>query len=315
MTTWRLLEVIDKFVQFFLRGGSLHHPFDYEKPTNLAEAGALLAHTSGSGCVLAGGSDVLLRIEEETIQPRVLIDIKGLPELQKISFSGDSGLSLGATVTLSALAAHSDVRRHYPLLAEVINRIGSARIRNRATIGGNICMAVPTSDLPPTLLCYDAICHLWSSHGERTVPLNEFYTGFRQTVLKPEELLVRITLPTPWAQSRGVYHNLRQGQGGHITLVGVAVFARKKQAQSPEWRIALAAVAPYPIRAYEVEAYLQTAGAGGHAVAQKSAELAIHAAQPSNDIQASASYRKAMVGVLVRRGIEDVFEQLSGRGG
>ena len=293
----------------------MHHPFDYKKPTNLAEAGALLARASGSGCVLAGGSDVLLRIEEEIIQPRVLIDIKGLPELQKISFFGDNGLSLGAATTFSALTAHSDVRRYYPLLAEVINRIGSARIRNRATIGGNICMALPTSDLPPTLLCYDAICHLWSSQGERTVPLSEFYTGFRQTVLRPEELLVRITLPTPWAQSRGVYHNLLQGQGGHITLVGAAVFARKKQAQSPEWRIALASVASHPIRAYEAEAYLQTAGSGGHAVAQRAAELAIGAAQPVSDIEAGASYRKAMVGVLVRRGVEDVFTQLSGRGG
>jgi carbon-monoxide dehydrogenase medium subunit len=293
----------------------LHHPFDYEKPTNLEEAGALLAHASGNGCVLAGGSDVLLRIEEEAIQPHVLIDIKGLPELKKISFSGDSGLSLGATVTLSVLAAHSDVRRYYPLLAEVISRIGSARIRNRATIGGNTCMALPTSDLPPTLLCYDAMCHLWSPHGERVVPLNEFYTGFRQTVLNQGELLVRITLPTPWTQSRGVYHNLLQGQGGHITLVGAAVFARKKQSRAPEWRIALASVAPHPIRAYEAEAYLQTAGSGSHVVAQKAAELAIRAAQPSDDIQASASYRRAMVGVLVRRGVEDVFEQLSGRGG
>ena len=289
------------------------HPFDYEKPTSLAEAGELLAQTYGKGCVLAGGSDVLLRIEEEIIQPQVLIDIKGLPELRKISFSADAGLSLGATTTLNRVAIHNDIRRYYPLLAEVSNRVGSARIRNRATIGGHICMALPTSDLPPTLLCYDAVCHLWSAHGERSVPLFDFYKGTRQTVLKPEELLVRITLPTPWAQSRGVYHNLRQGQGGHFTLAGAAVFARKAQAHPLEWRIALAAVAPHPIRAYEAEAYLQTTEPD-RTVAEKAAELATRAAQPSDDILASARYRKAMVGVLVRRGIEEVFEQLSGRG-
>ena len=289
------------------------HPFDYEKPTSLEKVGKLLAQTSGNGYVLAGGSDILLRLEEETIQPQVLVDIKGLPELRGVSYSTDAGLSLGATTTLSQVTTHNEVRRHYPLLAEVSSRIGSARIRNRATIGGAICAALPTADLPPALLCYDAVCHLWSAHGERTVALNEFYQGVRQTVLGPEEILVRIALPAPWTQSRGVYHSVRLGQGGHITLVGAAVFARKRQSHPTEWRIALTAVAPRPIRAYEAETYLQTAEPGG-AVAEKAAELATRSAQPSDDIHANAEYRKAMVGVLVRRGIEEVAAQLSGRG-
>ncbi len=289
------------------------HPFDYEKPTSLEEAGKFLAQTSGNGCVLAGGSDVLFRIEEETIQPQVLVDIKGLPELRGASYNTDAGLSLGATTTLSRVAAQNEVRRHYPLLAEVSSRIGSARIRNRATIGGTICAALPTADLPPVLLCYDAVCHLWSAHGERTVALSEFYQGIRQTVLRPDELLVRITLPTPWAQSRGVYHNLRLGQGGRITLAGAAVFARKRQAHPPEWRIALSAVAPHPIRAYEAESYLQTAEFDS-AAAEQAAELAVCATQPVDDVRSSARYRKAMTGVLVRRGILEVVEKFSGRG-
>jgi len=136
------------------------HPFDYEKPTSLEEAGALLAQTTANVVVLAGGSDVLLRIEEEAIRPQVLIDIKGLPELREISFSADGGLSLGATTTISALTTHSDVRRHYPLLAEVSHQIGSARIRNRATMAAQSALPCPRpiyhphcSAMTPFVIC------------------------------------------------------------------------------------------------------------------------------------------------------------------
>ena len=287
------------------------HPFDYKKPTSLAEVGTLLAQTAANGMVLAGGSDVLLRIEEETIRPQVLIDIKGLPELQKISYSADSGLSLGATATISALSVHNDVRRHYSLLAKVSQHVGSVRIRNRATVGGNVCSALPQTDLSPALLCYDATCHLWSLCGERVVPLSEFYKGTRQTALQQGELLVRITLPASRSQTYGVYHTLRTG--GHTTVVGAAVLARREQTHPAEWRIALAAAAPYAIRAYEAETYLQTVNPDD-LVAETAAELAARAAQPADDIRASAHYRKSMVGVLVRRGIEEVIVQLSGRG-
>jgi len=288
-------------------------PFDYEKPTSLEEAGALLTQAEGNGCVLAGGTNLLSHLKTESIQPHVLVDIKGLPKLQEISFNTDSGLSLGAATTLSSLASQSDIRRHYPLLANVSSRVGSARIRNRATIGGNICIALPSSDLPTILLCYDAICHLWSSQGERIVPLSEFYEGPRQTVLKPGELLVRITIPTPGSKTHGVYHNLRQGQGGSISLVGAAVFATKVDKQLTHWRIALAAVAPTHIRAYEAEQYLD-AEASANEAAQTAADLAGQTIQSSDDIRASARYRKAMVNVLVRRGIDEVTGHLMGRG-
>jgi len=289
------------------------HPFDYEKPTSLEEAGALLAQAEGNGCVLAGGTNVLLRLEAESIDTAILVDIKGIPELREISFNSDSGLSLGASTTLSALATHGDVRRHYPLVAAVSNRVGSARIRNRATIGGNVCAALPSSDLPTILLCCDAVCHLWSPRGERAVPLAEFYKERLQTVLEPGELLIRITMPTPRVQTHGVYHNLRQGQGGSVNLVGAAVFATKVEKQLTDWRIALAGVATKHIRVFEAEQYLD-AEAFGSINARVAADLASQAAQPSDDIRASAYYRQAMVSVLVRRGIEDVAGQFIGRG-
>ena len=299
------------YSDFYLeRGGNLH-PFDYAKPTSLAEARTLLAQTAADGVVLAGGSDVLRRIEEEVIRPQVLIDIKGLPELRGISFSVHGGLSLGATTTISALAAHNDVRRHYSLLVKASHQLGSLRIRNRATVGGNICVALPQTDLPPALLCYDATCHLLGPEGERTVPLSECYKGTRQIALEPGELLVRVTLPAPAAYSYGAYHTVRQG--GQTTVVGAAVLARRASGPSTEWRIALAAAAPYPLRAYEAETHLASAEPDA-AMVEKAAELAMRAAQPADDIRASARYRRSMVGVLVRRGIEEVIEQLSGRG-
>lgn len=303
-------KVMDEFTQFFSeRGGSLY-PFDYVKPTSFAAAGALLTQTAAKGVVLAGGSDVLFRIEEEVIQPQVLIDIKGIPELREISFRAEGGLCLGATTTISALIAHNDVRRYYPLLVEASHQIGSVRIRNRVTVGGSVCVALPQVDLAPALLCYDAICHLWSPRGERTVPLNEFYQGTRRTALDPGELLVQLTLPPPM-QAYGVYHTVRQG--GHTTVVGAAVFAKRQPAHPTEWRIALSSAAPHAIRADEAEAYLQSTQAGAIDT-EKVAELTMRAAQPLDDIRASASYRKSMVGVLVRRGVEEVIEQLFGRG-
>ncbi len=289
------------------------HPFDYEKPTSLEETGTLLAQAEGNGYVLAGGTHLLLRLEAGSIEPQVLVDIKDIPELQQVSFSADSGLSLGATTTLSALAAHNDVRRHYPLLADVSGRVGSTRIRNRATVGGNVCIALPSSDLPTILLCHDALCHIWSPQGERSIPLAEFCKGPRQTDLQPGELLLRITLPAPRAQTHGVYHNLRQGQGGSTTIAGAAVFASKVEKQLTDWRIALTAVAPTHIRAYEAEEYLSVETSGVTA-AEIASELAGNAARPSDDIRASARYRKAMVSVLVRRGIDEVTGQLMGRG-
>lgn len=283
-------------------------PFQYVKPRSLKEACALLAENQG-GFVLAGGTHLLLRIGRELVRPDVVVDIKNLPGLHEIRFNLDDGLSLGAAVTVRELMADNDVRRHYPLLAEACLQVGSPQIRNRATAGGNVCSANPAADLVPALLCYDALCHVHGPEGERALPLVEFYGEGGGTVLRSGEILAGIVLPTPWADAAGVYQTVRQGKGGHRTLAGVAVYANAVDGELADWRLSVAAAGPRTFRALAAEALLSGSTPSPQKV-QEAAELAMAAADPLDDVQAGSAYRRAMVGVLARRGIEAVAAQL-----
>ncbi len=286
-------------------------PFDYFRPQNLEQASALLAQADGHACVLAGGTALLPDIEYGRSSPRQVVDIKNLPGLRDLHFDPSRGLTIGAAVTIRQLMAHADVRRYYPLLVGACEVLGTPPVRNRITVGGNLCTASPAADLPPALLCYEAMCHLYGPAGARSVPLTTFFRGRKQTIVEPGEILVRVTLPPPAGRGAGVYHKLRTGQSGHLTMVGVAVLAMGAGNGSYDWRIALAAVAPHPLRATAAEECLH-----GYlpdpATIHLAAQLAEQAAQPIDDHRASARYRRAMVGVLARRGIETVIGQLAG---
>ena len=291
-------------------------PFDYYVPNDHAEASKLLASGNGTASVRAmqGGTDLLIRIRNGVIRPKAVVDLKHLRCMTEIRVGADDWLVIGAACTMNQVAGHPDVRRHYDLLAQACNSVASYQLRNRATVGGNCCNASPAADTVPALLCLGAVAEIYGPSGTRCVPIGEFFTGPGRTALRPGEFLTGILLPPAQDNTAGAFKKLGRTRLGDISLVSVAVSARAREGPARtepyEWRVAMGAVGPTPLRSPEAEGALRadTSRKGLDAAA----ELAAQSAMPIDDIRASASYRRAMVRVFVRRCAETVLGQLPG---
>src|SRR4029077_6325378 len=172
-------------------------PFAYERPTSLPAAVALLAEHGPDARLLAGGTDLIIRLRDGAIQPQMVVDIKRIAELDDEIREGDGGLTVGAHTTMTDIAADPRIRRDFPALAEAGAVVGSVQIRNRATLAGNICNASPAADTAPALLAYGALVNVIGPSGGRRIPLTEFFLGPGQTVLNAGELVASIELPLP----------------------------------------------------------------------------------------------------------------------
>jgi len=282
-------------------------PFDYIIPKDYQEASALLAAGNGSVRALGGGTDLLIRIRGGFIRPERVIDLKGLPGMREIRLSDDGWLIIGAACTMNQVGLHPLVVERYGVLAEGCNSVASYQLRNRATIGGNCCNASPAADTAPALLCLDAVAEIFGPGGARRVAIGDFFTGPGRTVLQRGEFLSSIHLPPMTGRAGGAYNKLGRTRIGDISLVSVAVHCHQAGGL-PAWRIAIGAAGPTPLRAVEAEAALaQDTSTEGIA---RAADLAAAAARPIDDIRGSAAYRRAMVRVLARRGIERVLAAL-----
>jgi carbon-monoxide dehydrogenase medium subunit len=286
------------------------HTFDYLRVWDVNEAIALLQAAPGEVRPLAGGTELVPALQTGRIRPRCVVDIKGIAPLQELTYRPDEGLYLGAVVTFDRLLAQTEVRRLYPLLIEAARQIASPAVRNRATVGGAVCVAAAYSDWLPALFCHDAVV-LTAGVSERQIPLADFICGDGCTRLAPDELLVGLWLPVPSGVAVGSYQRLRLGYGSRVTLVGAAVQAHMQDGHLQDWRIALTAVGPKPFRVPEAEALLNQETPTAAVIAE-AAHRAQAAAAPTDDFRAGADYRRAMVGVLVRRGIETLLAR--GRG-
>lgn len=291
-------------------------PFDYYSPSTLEEAVALLDQHDGNLSFLAGGTDLLLRMKEGKLKRRLLVDIKQIPGLRAIR-SENGALCFGATVTTRAIARSRLVRERHPLLCQALQMLGSMQIGNRATVGGNLCNASPAADSAPALLVLDASVKLVGQRGERRLPLEKFFSGPGKTVME-HELLAEIQLPSASAQGRGIFYKLGpRGAPKDIGIASVAVFALP-DASRKNWthvRIALGAVAPTPIRARHAEEALRGQPIQGKIAADAARLAAEKDAQPISDIRGSASYRRAMIQVLVARALEQLAREIKGESG
>ena len=273
-------------------------PFEYRAARSVDEAVALFAGKPG-GRYLAGGTDLLPQLRGKR-RAELLIDIKRIDELRAIRVREDRGLAIGAAVPLADIAAHDVVGAHYPLLRECCNAVGAYPLRNRATMAGNICNASPAADTAVALLALDAVVVARGPGGTREIPVAGFFTGPGQTVLAPGELVIAIVLPAASAGVRGSYERLSRRRGMDLATVGVLV-GRGPGSQAPRHRVALAAVAPVPLRVAAAEELLDRDPAGG---LHDAAEAARAAARPITDLRGSAEYRRDMVGVLVERAVK-----------
>lgn len=270
--------------------------FDYQRATSLDDALAAIA--GGDAKVLAGGMSLLPLMKLRLASPGKLVDIGRLAELRALGPTADGGFEVGALATYADILASTTM----PMALECVGDIGDVQVRNRGTVGGAISHADPASDLPALGLALDYSAVLRSSSGERTVPLDGFFTGTFTTAMKPSELLVKLVRGPLPAGAGGAYRKLPNPASGY-SIVGVAAVVAMTDGAVSHARVALTGVGEVAYRAKEVEAAL--VGSDGSAAAVAAAAEHATAGQTVNgDIHADRAYRASMAVVFVRRAIE-----------
>jgi carbon-monoxide dehydrogenase medium subunit len=275
--------------------------FDHSSPQSLDEALTLLTRLDGRGEMIAGGTDLMLKMRSGLAAPKHIINIKGLPELKGITFEDGVGLTMGALTTLRDLTRDPTIREHYPSLAQAAGLMASEQIRSFATLGGNMCNASPSADLAPPLIAMDAMAVIAGVSGERQLPLEAFFLGPGSSALQPAELLKEIRVPPPAGQT--IYFKQSPRAFMDIAVVGVAVRLHMSGGICQQARIVLAAVAPVPLRVQQAEAELVGKRVTDENI-DAAAQLAADACSPIDDVRGSAWYRRRMVQVLTRRGLK-----------
>ena len=282
--------------------------FEYQKVYTLQEALDAASASKGAAAFLAGGTDLLVQIKEGKKQPQRVIDVKGVEELGELTLSRDE-ISIGALNSIRTLETSRPVLEKVPLLAQAAGKLGSVQIRQRATIGGNLCNASPSADMAPALLVLEAQAEIYGRAGLRVVDLENFFQGPGTTVLGDHEILTRLRIPLNRGRRGSVYCKLSTRKAMDLAFVGVAVLIELDgDDRISKARIALGAVAPTPIRVPSVEKQL-----GGRIlsleVARESGELAAQSCKPISDLRASANYRREMVRELCQQGLFAAYRQ------
>jgi 4-hydroxybenzoyl-CoA reductase subunit beta len=317
--------------------------FELVQPQSLQEVCSILGAHNGKAVLLAGGTALLVALRYKLRKPTVVIGLKGLTALDYISRNGNSGLIIGSMSTLQTLEESPFVLSDYPPLAQAIQFVASSSIRNKATIGGNLCLdnrcmyynqsefwrsgqkicfrlggtvchavekgrrcqAVYQGDLAPLLITMGAEVKIVSAKGKRTIPLGEFYTGRgeKSNVLKPDELLVQVRIPSLPDGAASAYEKLRVREGMDFPMTGVAVMVKKNRSGMIEKaKIVLGAVGPSPTEVPRAAGLLE-GNKPTDDLLQRVSREAMDGATPIGNLAMNAGYRKKMVGVLVKRAL------------
>lgn len=290
--------------------------FDYVRAESAAQVHELLQGRDVR--LMMGGTDLFPQMRDRAFRPQTVIDIKNLAGMRELIYHAENraenraenGLTVGAAVTMNQLARHPDVQDHYTVLAQAAHSVASYQIRNRATVGGNVCNASPCADTSPAVLALEGRMVLNGPEGERELPASEFFVGPGQTALRPGEFLAAIRFPAPPAGCVSCYQKLGRSKLGDLALVGVAALGYPDVVKSGyRFRIALGSVAPVPLRVPAAEEILASHPLGEESLAA-AAEKAMEAAKPISDVRASASYQTLMVRALTVRSLRNLWTQL-----
>jgi CO/xanthine dehydrogenase FAD-binding subunit len=284
--------------------------FAYSRPATLAQAFKTL-ESGGSDCrLLAGGTDLIIRLRDGSLQPTIVVDVKRIPELRPVIREEAGRLTIGATTVMSEIAADERVRRHFVALAEAAAVVGAVQIRNRATLGGNICNASPAADTAPALLVYGAEVVAIGSAGSRRIPIRDFFVRSGETTLRRGELVMAIELPLP-TQRTGSVHLRRTRRRGH-DLASVTLACLVDAAGVT--RLAFGSVGPRPVLAVDSSGVLADDAADDDAKGTVLEELFATASPSAGSMRASPEYRHAMLRVLGRRAVGIALDRLAGGG-
>jgi aerobic carbon-monoxide dehydrogenase medium subunit len=274
-------------------------PFELIQPDSVADAVEALGRADGDARVIAGGTALVPMLRLGLLRPERVIALHRIPKLGRIDASA-AGLHIGATATLTAVARAPEVRERWPLLAEAAGRVATPGIRNSATLGGNLGYAEPASDPTPALLCLDATVDMAGPAGTRSVPLSQFFAGFYETALAPDEIITGVRIPAAPTGARTGYVKFCPRSAEDKPLVGVAALLVMEGTRCRDARIGLGAVAPSALRAARAEAILRGATLDASTIAA-AAEVAVEETDPLTDLMGTREYRRQMVRVWVRR--------------
>jgi carbon-monoxide dehydrogenase medium subunit len=280
----------------------------YERPTRLDDAVALLSAHGPDARLLAGGTDLIIRLRDGTIRPRVVVDVKRIAELDGDIREADGGLRIGALAVMTDIAADARIRRDYEALAEAAAVVGSIQIRNRATLAGNICNASPAADTAPSLLVYGAQVVVTGPAGVRSVPLDEVFVRSGVTTLAAGEIVTAIELPRPSTRCRSV-HVRRTRRRGHDLASVTLTCAIDTDGLT---RLAYGSLGPRPLLVADDTGLLADPSAPDGAKAERLETLFAAASPSPRSMRASPDYRLAMLHVLGLRAVGTAIERLAG---
>jgi carbon-monoxide dehydrogenase medium subunit len=283
--------------------------FAYARPESLNEALALLEEYGPAATVLAGGTDVVVRLRTGRALPAIVVDLKRVAALHAGIQETGSCLRVGARTVMADLIADARVRSRFPALAEAAHEVGSVQIRNRATIAGNICNASPAADTAPALLVYEAIVNLISAAGKRSVPLDHFFMGPGRSVVQRGELVESIDLPFPPGRQGAAFARATRRRGVDLATVNVACLVK----ESGKVLLAYGAVAPTPILVSDATGHLADPNCP-HEEKTRILDQMLSRATPISDVRATDVYRRALLRVMSGRVLESAIARLHEQG-
>ena len=285
--------------------------FEYLSPESIKEALSLLAKYGPKAKVIAGGTDLISEMRWGEWRPQYVLSLSQISGLDEIQFDKRTGLRIGAACTIGEIERSGIIGEHYPILAQAASVLGSMEIRNRATVGGNLCTAAPSADMPPSLLVLGAKAVIATTKGEKVVALDEFFTGPKKTVLNDDEILVRLEMPPTAPHSAGEYIKFGRRNAMEIAMIGVAALITLENGDGPckTARLALATAAPTPIRSKEAEKVL-TGKKLQNEIIELAAETASKEASPRTSWRTTEEYRRDLIRVLTGRAIQKALHKL-----
>lgn len=283
--------------------------FEYHVPETLDEALELLDQYKETAKVIAGGTDLIPKLKAGVAKFDHMISLKKIDALKHITFNPEKGITIGANVDLRTTEHNEYVQTYYPALYQGMHSMANTQIRNRGTVVGNICNAVPSADTAPSLLVYGAQIKIQSKAGERIVPIEEFFTGVCRTVLQPEELVTEIFIPLPDKKAYSIYYKYTIRKALDLAMIGAAANVTLNDDQEVQnAKIALGAVAITPKRAHKAEELILGKKLTEELIEEAARVASQEDCSPISDIRATADYRRRMVYVHVRNALRKAVE-------
>ena len=284
--------------------------FSYVPARTIEEATAVLSKEGEKAKLLSGGTDILVMLREGRRSADVVIDVKGIPQLNELKFDPKKGLTIGAAVPCHKIYGNAEIAKAYPGLMDSVTLIGGTAVQGRASLGGNICTASPAGDSLPSLIAQEAVCTIARGGIRREIPMEKMFAGPGRTILQPDEMLVSIFLPAPARHSGAAYLRFipRNEMDIAVTSAGVSVVLSEDKRKFVKARVALGAVAPTPLLVPEAGEMLIDQPVNDESI-EAAARIAQGAAKPISDMRGTADQRKHLAYVMAKRALEKAIER------